>query len=122
MTREGDNHDTDNLSWHSVRLPEGCALVRKHSFEYTTAANLYDLALYEHQDGSWHAIALPRGGSRVIIYGSNVVDTAQMAIQVVVDKIRREGLEAWDEPTVTEEDATDEEAVNEEAVNDPEGC
>ncbi|WDL97961.1 hypothetical protein [Alicyclobacillus sp. ALC3] len=110
MTGAGENHRIDSLSWHAVRLPEGSTLVRKHTFEYTTAANMYDLELYEHQDKTWHAIALPRGGSRVIIYGSNVVDTAQMAIQVVVDKIRREGLEAWDEPAVSETDAEDTES------------
>lgn len=119
MALEGQNKPTaGDLSWRSVRLPEGCTLVRKHAFEYTTTANLYDLDVYEHQDGKWHAIALPRGGNKVIIYGSNVVDTAQAAIQVVVDKIRREGLESWGEPAVEESDDDTEAVEDSEAVED----
>lgn len=84
---------SDAAEWRNVEVPDGCTLRHKQLFEYTTQANVYDLELYENQGGTWYAIAIPREGERLIIYGSNEVPTAQMAIQIVVDKIKREGLE-----------------------------
>ncbi|MDQ0189003.1 hypothetical protein JI721_02020 [Alicyclobacillus cycloheptanicus] len=81
------------LNWQAVTLPEGCTLRRKETFEYVTAANIYDMELFQTQENMWYAIAIPREGERLIIYGSNEVQSAQMAIQIVVDKIAREGLE-----------------------------
>lgn len=95
--------------WQHVKVPNECTLRIKQSFEYTTPVNLYDLTAYGNQDGSWYAIALPREGERVIIYGSNVMPSAQMAIQVVVDKIHREGLEGWTPQEEEDEEEEDEE-------------
>ncbi|MCL6548755.1 MAG: hypothetical protein K6T30_07575 [Alicyclobacillus sp.] len=72
-----------------VRLPDGCTLRRKHTFEYTTPDSLYDIELFENTDGTWYAIGVPREGP-LVVYGSNVVGDAVMALQVVIDKIRRE--------------------------------
>lgn len=105
---EGRNTLGKQNGWQHVKVPNECTLRIKESFEYTTPVNLYDLTAYGNQDGSWYAIALPRDGERVIIYGSNVMPTAQMAIQVVVDKIHREGLEGWSPGE--EEDEADEDS------------
>jgi hypothetical protein len=80
------------VNFAKVRVPEGCSLKRKELFEYTTADNVYDVELFESADGTYYAIGVPRDGERLVVYGSNVVPSAEMALQIVVDKIRREGV------------------------------
>jgi len=78
--------------FQSIRTPEGCILRRKETLEYTTAYNIYDVELYENQDGTYYAVGVPREG-KFIVYGSPIVETALTAVQTVIDKIKREGLE-----------------------------
>lgn len=89
-----------------VPTPEGCILRRKELYEYITPDNAYDVELYENSDGTFYAIGLPRDGERVIVYGSNVMDTADEAMHILVDKIRREStiFIAKDEAQATERD------------------
>ncbi|MCL6444733.1 MAG: hypothetical protein K6T83_14980 [Alicyclobacillus sp.] len=73
----------------ALELPAGCTIRRKETFEYTTPDNTYDVELYEDTDGQFYAIGVPREGP-VVVYGSNVLASPVMALQVVVDKIDRE--------------------------------
>jgi len=76
----------------SVKVPSENFLRKKETFEYTTAENIYDIDVFTNQDGTHYAIGVPREG-RVIVYGSAVVDDYPLALQMVIDKIRREGME-----------------------------
>lgn len=83
---------TENpFDFRQVRTPEGCTLKRVHHFEYTTPDQLVDISLYENQDGSYYAIGIPRS-ERVVVYGSQVVQSGTMAMEIVLDKIEREKL------------------------------
>jgi hypothetical protein len=83
----------DRAGFSRVRIPEGCMLKRKQLFEYTTPHHVYDIELFEQQDGTFYAIGLPRDEERWVVYGSNIVDTAEQALQILVDKIQREGVD-----------------------------
>lgn len=87
-------------NFENVRVPEGGILKRKEMYEYTTPTNVYDIELFEHQDGTFYAIGIPREGHRLVVYGSNIVDDREMALTILVDKIRREGVDVLfhDEP------------------------
>jgi hypothetical protein len=85
--------ETTKVNFAKVRVPEGCSLKRKEFYEYTTANNVYDVELYENADGTFYAIGVPREGHRLVVYGSNVVPSGEMALQILVDKIRREGVD-----------------------------
>ncbi len=80
----------------SIKVQEGNFLRRKELFEYTTPMNVYDIELFENQDGTYYAVGVPREG-RVVVYGSAIIEDPSLAIQTVVDKIRREGLETKNE-------------------------
>lgn len=77
--------------WKAVVVPEGNTLRRKTSFEYTTLDNTFDLELFENQDGTCYAIAVPRLGP-VVVYGSSIVTGTEHAIRLVIDKIEREKI------------------------------
>ncbi len=85
--------DTAKVNFSNVRVPEGCSLRRKELYEYTTPNNVYDVELYENADGTFYAIGIPRDGHRLVVYGSNIVQSGEMALQILVDKIRREGVD-----------------------------
>jgi|GEM_PF-6672701 len=77
-------------SFHDVALPEDCTLRRKESFEYTTASHTFDVELFENQDTTCYAIAVPRDAKRLMVFGTQEVKTPAMALRALVDKIRRE--------------------------------
>lgn len=81
--------------FQSVAVPEGCTLRRKEQFDYTTLYNQYAIELFFNQDGTCYAVAVPNSG-RLIVYGSSIVKDPQQALQMVIDKIEREGLEEKD--------------------------
>lgn len=83
------NH-ASSVPFASVRVPTDGTLRRMDVFEYTTATQMYKIELYENQDSTWYAIGVPRDG-KMVVYGSNIVSTAEQALQTVVDKIEREG-------------------------------
>lgn len=74
----------------SLDVPDGCTLRRKQQFEYTTTDQMYDIELFENQDGTFYAIGIPKSG-QMVVYGSNVVKSPTIAMRVVLDKIEREG-------------------------------
>jgi hypothetical protein len=76
--------------WHSVPVPNGCTLRRKQVFEYTTPEQTYRVELFENPDGTCYAIGVPEDSERLIVYGSNVVDSPELALRILIDKIRRE--------------------------------
>jgi hypothetical protein len=77
-------------TFHSVSLPAGHQLRRKELYEYTTQDNVYDVELFENQDGTFYAIGLPREGERLVVYGTNVLPSAHLALKALIDKIGRE--------------------------------
>jgi hypothetical protein len=76
----------------SVEIKEGNFLRKKELFEYTTPANIYDIELFQNQDNTFYAIGVPREG-RIVVYGSAIVDDSRSALQTVIDKIHREGMD-----------------------------
>lgn len=78
-----------------LNVPNGCFFRKKESFEYTTGYNVYDVELFTNQDGTCYAVGVPQSG-RLIVYGSPVMSKPNEAIQTVIDKIHREGLEEHD--------------------------
>lgn len=79
-----------------ITTPEGCALVQKTQFEYTTPQHAYQLELVQNQEGLYFAVAVPKEG-KLVVYGSSIVPNAQGAIQSVIDKITRSGFDAPEE-------------------------
>lgn len=79
----------------SIKVQEGNFLRRKELFEYTTSMNVYDIELFQNQDGTFYAIGVPKEG-RIVVYGSAIVNDRGLALQTVVDKIRRDGMEEKD--------------------------
>jgi hypothetical protein len=85
-----------------VSTPDGCSLRKKEQYEYTTPNNVYNVELFENSDGTYYAIGVPRDSERLIVYGSNISPSAEQALQVLVDKILRDGAMIGEE-TETEE-------------------
>ena len=73
----------------SLDVPDGCTLRRKQQFEYTTPTQMYNIELFENQDGTFYAIGIPKSG-KMVVYGSNVTKSPTIAMRVVLDKIERE--------------------------------
>jgi len=82
-----------------LHVPDGCYFRTKETFEYTTPYNIYDVELFINQDDTCYAVGVPRSG-RLIVYGSSIVTNVQEALQTVIDKIRREGLETQEAPVL----------------------
>lgn len=75
-----------------LRMPEGCNIRRKETFEYLTPQYIYNIELFQNADNTWYAIAIPRDSDRLVVYGSSVLSSAQLALQSLLDKIKREGM------------------------------
>jgi hypothetical protein len=82
-----------NINFSAIKLPEGGILKRKELYQYTSPHNVYNIELFENQDGSYYAIGVPQEGQRLVVYGTNETKSRQMALQILIDKIRREGVE-----------------------------
>jgi hypothetical protein len=80
----------ESQSWTGVNLPEGAELLKKEVFTYTVRDQEFTIELFEQNDGKYYAIGVPKDDSRLIIYGSNIVDDKRTALQIVVNKIERE--------------------------------
>ncbi|MCL6597116.1 MAG: hypothetical protein K6T81_00060 [Alicyclobacillus macrosporangiidus] len=93
--------------WHSVPVPNGCTLRRKQVFEYTTPEQMYRVELFENPDGTCYAIGVPEDSERLIVYGSNVVDSPELALRILVDKIRRESGIFHTSPHSEEDDSSE---------------
>lgn len=78
--------------WINIRIPESSRLTKKELFEYTTVHYIYDVEIHTDSNGTCYAIAVPREG-KMIIYGSPMVSSPEEALQIVIDKIHKEGLE-----------------------------
>jgi hypothetical protein len=76
-----------------LRMPEGCNIRRKETFEYVTPHYTYNVELFQNADNTWYAIAVPRDSDRLVVYGSSVLSSAQLALQSLIDKIKREGMQ-----------------------------
>jgi hypothetical protein len=77
----------------SLRIPQKCHLRRKEQFEYITQGYLYDVDLFQNADGTWYSIAVPRDSERLVVYGSSELPSAKLALQSLIDKIKREGMD-----------------------------
>ncbi|QSO49165.1 hypothetical protein [Alicyclobacillus mengziensis] len=75
-----------------LRMPEGCNIRRKETFEYLTPHYTYNIELFQNADNTWYAIAIPRDSDRLVVYGSSVLSSAHLALQSLLDKIQREGM------------------------------
>lgn len=80
----------DNKTFHTVKLPEGSRLRKKETFEYITPNHIFDVELFENQDGSFYSIGIPREAERLMVFGTRETTSAHTALQALVDKIRRE--------------------------------
>lgn len=80
-------------AFQGVPLTEGSFLRKKELYEYTTPDNVYDVELYMNQDGTCYAIGIPREGERLIVYGTNVVPSADLALKQLLQKIERQGFD-----------------------------
>lgn len=78
--------------FEKLQVLEGCVLRHKQTFEYTTPYHTYDVELFTDTTGACYAVGVPREG-RLIVYGSPIMSDPAAAVQTVIDKIRREGLE-----------------------------
>lgn len=83
-----------NQATPSLTVPEGCFLRKKTLYEYTTPDNVYDVELFENEDGSAYAIGIPREGRRVLILGTPVLPDKERAMQAFIAKVEREGYMA----------------------------
>lgn len=102
----------------NLRIPDECALRRKETFEYITPGYSYNVELYQNSDGTWYAIGIPRDSERMVVYGSSVLSSAKLAMQNLIDKIKREGMDQlFGEPQP--EDEVLDEAEEEEADDVP---
>ncbi|UOF90437.1 hypothetical protein LSG31_21705 [Fodinisporobacter ferrooxydans] len=81
---------TDNSHWSNVHVPEQAALLKKETYEYTVRERSFVIELFEQSDGMFYAIGVPKHEERLIIYGSNIVESRPKALQLVIDKIERE--------------------------------
>jgi len=77
----------------SLSTPEGCTLRMKQTFEYATPYCIYDVELFTNMDKSCFAIAVPRGTTKVVVYGSSITTSPDKALQMLFLKIDRESLE-----------------------------
>lgn len=107
MTNNHFNEETTKASLlSSLRLREGYTLRKKETFEYQTPHRIYDVELFEHADGTYHAIGIPRDTDKVVVYGSSVMSSAKYALQNLIDKITRDGVDVLfggDEPSTDED-------------------
>lgn len=88
----------------SLRIPDKCTLRRKETFEYVTPGYLYDVDLFQNADNTWYSIAVPRDSDRLVVYGSSELPSAKLALQALVDKIKREGMDQLFGGAAPEED------------------
>lgn len=86
-----DSKQPSMNAFTQIEVPEGTSVRRVERFEYTTPTHLYDIELFEEQDGTFYAIGIPRA-DKVVVFGSNRVPRAEQALQTVIDKIQREQL------------------------------
>lgn len=80
----------DSTWFHGIKLPEGSRLRRKEVFEYTTPTHTFDVEMYESQEPTWYAIAVPREAERLMVFGTRELNTPEAAMKSLIDKIRRE--------------------------------
>ena len=115
---DSPNHTNMAAVMAQLRMPEGCSLRRKETFDYVTPGYAYSVELFQNADDTWYAIAVPQESERLVVYGSSVLPSAQHALQALVDKIRREGMDQlFGDPTPpAAEDESAEEAENEEGL------
>ncbi|RIV28716.1 hypothetical protein D2Q93_01580 [Alicyclobacillaceae bacterium I2511] len=90
MSEHAENHSSD---FSKVPVPPGCTLMRKETFEYTTPHAVYRVDLYENQEETFYAIAVPEDSEKLVIYGTPNFKSKEKALLSLVDKIRREGVE-----------------------------
>ncbi|MCY0876687.1 MAG: hypothetical protein OWT28_10540 [Firmicutes bacterium] len=76
-----------------IKLPEGAELWRKENYAYTVAGQPFDIELFASQDDRYYAIGTPADKSRLIIYGSQIVNDELTALQQAIKKINRDALQ-----------------------------
>ncbi|MDI3256434.1 MAG: hypothetical protein QJR01_01670 [Kyrpidia sp.] len=79
--------------WASVELPPGASLLRKETFTFQIGGNEYGIELFETAGGEFYAVGMPQFSDKIVVYGSPVVPSPVSALQIVIDKIRRERVE-----------------------------
>lgn len=85
---------SESTIWREVELPEGTELLRKELYDFNTGKGQFQIELFETVSGKFFAIGTDKDpNAKMIIYGSDITDDKRKALQVVIDKIEREG--AW---------------------------
>ncbi|MBX6353356.1 MAG: hypothetical protein IRZ10_08450 [Thermoflavifilum sp.] len=77
-------------SWmRGLSLPAGATLRRRETYELTHPTGVYDVEVFQNSDGTWYAIAVPREGERLVVYGSPVCGARAEALKTVMERIDR---------------------------------
>jgi hypothetical protein len=91
--REGGNMSESNI-WREVELPEGTELLRRELYDFNSEKGQFQIELFETINGKYFAIGTEKDpDAKMIIYGSDITNDKRKALQVVIEKISREG--AW---------------------------
>ena len=77
-------------NWKNVKLRAESELLRKENYVYRVEGVEYAIELFETIEGKFYAIGLPTDPTKLIIYGSSVVDGAKIALQQTIQKIDRD--------------------------------
>jgi len=80
-------------SWTATRLKPGAELWRTERFSYRMKGREFTIELFTSLEGSHYAIATPADADVIIVYGSQVVESAQLALEQAIKKIDRDLLD-----------------------------
>lgn len=80
-------------AFQQVSVQPETFLRKKEFYEYTTPDNVFDIELYQNQDGTCYAIGVPREGEKLIVYGTNIVNSTAQALQQLLRKIEKQGFD-----------------------------
>lgn len=80
-------------AFQQVSVKPETILRKKEFYEFTTPDNVFDIELYQNQDGTCYAIGIPREGEKLIVYGTNVVSGTAQALTQLIHKIERQGFD-----------------------------
>lgn len=87
------NQDLPSHDWTATRLKPGAELWRTERFSYRMQGREFAIELFTSSEGSHYAIGTPADVDVIIVYGSQVVGSAQLALEQAIKKIDRDLLD-----------------------------
>ena len=79
-----------NEAWKKVDLHEQAELLKKEQYVYRIEGVEYAIDLFATQQGKFYAVGLPSDSAQIIVYGSAIVDDAEVALHQAIQKINRD--------------------------------